>query len=64
VGKLDTINLVVNIGRCILDGGIAVVDARRRAREEEDRRRADAEKDRRIHDLEEENARLRSKRKK
>lgn len=62
MAKLDTLKTIAEITKLAIDGGVAVVDARRREREERERKAAaqsDEQKDRRIRELEAELAQLR-----
>ena len=47
MGRLDNIKSAVDLAKVVIDAGIAIADARRRAREEQAKRDAD-EKDKRI----------------
>ena len=51
MGRLDNIKSAVDLAKVVIDAGIALADARRRAREEQAKRDAD-EKDKRIAALE------------
>jgi hypothetical protein len=51
VGRIDNIKSAVDLAKVVIDAGIAIADARRRAREEQAKRDAD-EKDKRIAALE------------
>lgn len=65
MGSLDTLRTIAEITKLAIDGGVAVIDARRRQREEAERKEAarlDAAKDERIRELEAELARLRGER--
>lgn len=50
MGKLETIEKIVNIAKVVVDGGIALATARKKKSEDE--------KDRKIRELEAENKRL------
>ena len=47
MGRIDNIKSAVDLAKVVIDAGIAIADARRRAREEQAKRDAD-EKDKRI----------------
>jgi hypothetical protein len=67
MGKLDALKTMFEIAKLGVDISTGISADRRAARAEEERiarERESAEKDRRIRELEEENARLRAKRKK
>ncbi len=49
--KFDQIKAAADLAKLVVDAGIAIADARRRAREEEEKRQGDA-KDKRIAELE------------
>ena len=57
--KIDTIKTAVDIASTLVNAGVALADARRRVREEQEKRAAN-EKDRRIRELETENAALKA----
>ena len=57
MGKLDQINTAVTIGKTIVDGALAIAEARAKRKKEAEQREA-AEKDKRIKELEAEIERL------
>ncbi|HSS37373.1 MAG TPA: hypothetical protein VLT58_01265 [Polyangia bacterium] len=59
MGKMEQIKGAADIAKVVIDAGIALVDARRRAREEQAKRDAD-DKDKRIAALEAELAKAKA----